>query len=153
MKILANFTKKVSTGDYENETYMVTIEAESEFNNVDQIADYLFHQAREAVQRQINGGASGTVPSTAIPSSSQSRNSGNGRNGGSSCGNGNGNGYKATEKQVNMLRKLFDENFDSKEEARAWLRNQCSMDSTANISRRDASRVIEKLLDFSRAII
>ena len=57
MRILANFTKKVNTGSYENETFTVTYEAVTEFNNVEQVADFLFHQARQAVARQLNGTA------------------------------------------------------------------------------------------------
>lgn len=57
MRILANFSKKVATAQYENESYTVTFEAETEFNNVSQVADYLFYQAKAAVTRQISGDA------------------------------------------------------------------------------------------------
>lgn len=55
MRILANFTKKVNTGSYENETYTVTFEAVTEFNNLEQVSDFLFHEARHAVERQLDG--------------------------------------------------------------------------------------------------
>ncbi len=70
MRILTNFTKKVNTGAYENETYAVTFEAITEFNNANQIADYLFLQAREAVKRQLDGTAakefSFSVPTVSV---------------------------------------------------------------------------------------
>lgn len=55
MRILANYAEKVSTGNYENQTYTVTFEAETEFNNIERVVDYLFHQAKEAVERQKSG--------------------------------------------------------------------------------------------------
>ncbi|RQV95826.1 hypothetical protein EH221_05730 [bacterium] len=70
MRILANFTKKVSTGNYENETFAVSVECETEFNNVPEVTDYLFREAREAVLRQLNGeNASNGKPAISLPGS------------------------------------------------------------------------------------
>lgn len=67
MRVLANFSKKVSTGNYENETFTVTVEAETEFNHLDQVSDYLFAQARAAVDRQVRGEYTAKLPDTTIP--------------------------------------------------------------------------------------
>ncbi len=55
MRILTNFSKKISTADFENETFTVTVECETEFNDVAEVADYLFQEAESAVSRQLPG--------------------------------------------------------------------------------------------------
>lgn len=149
MRINAVFSKKVSTGQYENETYTVTVEAESEFNNIAEVSDYLFNQARSAVQRQIDGSAAQGTPETTIPSSSGN---GDGHQGNGSGGNGNRERLPATQKQQNMLHKLLREQFDDQSEGRFWLRDRFSTDKVDSLSRKQASRAIEALLDRSRGV-
>lgn len=55
MRILANFTKKVSTGQYENETFTVTIEAESEFNNIAVAGRNVYRPLRGSLLAQSAG--------------------------------------------------------------------------------------------------
>ncbi len=150
MRINTVFSKKVTTGEYENETFTVTMEAESEFNHIEQIADYLFHQAREAVMRQVEGVAAGgaTLPETSIPGGRSENKSAQQQQ--AQPGSGQ---FKATEKQINMLRKLFDESFSSREDARAWLKENTGLDSTAFLTRKQASAMIEKLVDKTRSAI
>lgn len=136
MRILANFSKKVPTGQYENETYTVTFEAESEFNNVAEIADYLFHQAREAVKRQIEGTTSSATPSTNVPSPDAET----------------GTNHPATDKQKGMIGKLLKETFANGAEAQQWLAQHYGAESTAALTRKTASRVIEALLEKRRDV-
>lgn len=133
MRILANFSKKVPTGQYENETYTVTFEAESEFNNVAEIADYLFHQAREAVQRQLEGTSAKNTPATNVPHNSQP--------------NQTGTNFPATDKQKGMIAKMLKETFDDAAEARQWLMQNFGAESTATLTRKLASKVIEALIE------
>jgi len=142
MRILANFSKKVPTGQYENETYTVTFEAESEFNNVAEIADYLFHQAREAVQRQLEGTSAKNTPATNVPpagaDANQSRNA---------QPNQTGTNFPATDKQKGMIAKMLKETFDDAAEARQWLMQNFGAESTAALTRKLASKVIEALIE------
>ncbi len=138
MRILANFSKKVPTGQYENETYTVTFEAESEFNNVAEIADYLFHQAREAVQRQISGTSSQATPATNVPQSESET---------GKSQNSQGTNFPATDKQKGMIGKLLKETFDDAAEARQWLTQNFGAESAAALTRKVASKVIEALIE------
>ncbi|HOP08420.1 MAG TPA: hypothetical protein PLF13_14175 [candidate division Zixibacteria bacterium] len=148
MRINAVFSKKVSTGQFENETFTVTVEAESEFNNIAEVSDYLFNQARSAVKRQIDGTASGSTPETSIPGNNES-------GGDSHQGNGSSNGRErlpATQKQQGMLHKLLKEQFEDKSEGRFWLRDKFNTDKVEELSRKTASRAIEALLDKARGV-
>jgi len=149
MRINAVFSKKVSTGDYENETFTVTVEAESDFNNISEVSDYLFSQARGAVQRQLSGSATQATPETSIPNVA-----GNGGNhhGNGSGSNGNREKLPATQKQQNMLHKLLREQFEDQSEGRFWLRDRFSTDKVESLSRKQASRAIEALLDKARGV-
>jgi len=73
MRILTNFTKKVATAQYENETFTVTVECDLDMgvDSVGERADALFAEARAAVQRQIAGTASKEAPATTIPAAAQ----------------------------------------------------------------------------------
>lgn len=162
MRILANFTKKVSTAQYENEQYMVTIEAESEFNNIDQIADYLFHQARAAVERQIAGTANTSSPTTTIPSTPaapepeakqpapKSPEKPSPASNGNGNGNGNGTNLPPTEKQLEMIRKLLNATFTSKQDAQRWMQQQTGVTKMSDLTRKVASRAIEALVERKR---
>jgi hypothetical protein len=147
MRINAVFSKKVSTAQYENETFTVTVEAESEFNHVEQIADFLFAQARAAVQRQIDGTASGQTPCTQIPHSES------GAPGRKPRSANNGQGFRATDKQLDMISKLLKEAFATDAQAREWLTRHCPGQSVTELPRKDASRLIEKLLDLARKAV
>ena len=52
MRINAVFSKKVSTAQYENETFTVTVEAESEFNNIARISGALGQKAADRIMRR-----------------------------------------------------------------------------------------------------
>ncbi|MFA6450029.1 MAG: phage protein GemA/Gp16 family protein [bacterium] len=161
MRINTVFSKKVSTGQFENETYTVTVEAESEFNHIDQVADYLFAQARAAVDRQIKGTAVSTDPATMIPAVEQKtrpepvqqqetpRTAPKQQEKPASTSNGNGS-LLITEKQIGMARKLMGEVFDSKTEAARWLKQSTGAERVNDLSRKQASRTIESLMDMKR---
>jgi hypothetical protein len=153
MRILANFTKKVATAQYENETFTVTVEAESEFNNIAEVADYLFLQARSAVDRQINGNATSTTPKTVTPpvtAETHQKNEAPEQKTEEKPANGKGNPLPCTDKQRNMIQKLLRENFKDGVAARRWLEESFGADNTTKFSRKVASRVIEALLDKQR---
>ena len=145
MRIMTNYQSKRSDGNYGSETFCVTFETDSEgaFNNIDQIADFLFVKAKAAVQRQIDGTAKTDTPATEIPVHTLPQ-SGNG-----SKPNGNGQ-LLVTDKQQNMIRKLVSEQFTNPEDGETWLRNQSDTGRVQDLSRRQASRIIESLLDRSR---
>jgi hypothetical protein len=147
MRINAVFSKKVSTAQYENETFTVTVEAESEFNNIAQVADYLFNQARAAVQRQIDGTAGEQTPATHIPHADS------GAPGRKPRSANNGQGFRATDKQLDMISKLLKEAFATDAQAREWLTRHCPGQSVTELPRKDASRLIEKLLDLARKAV
>jgi len=154
MRILANFTKKVATAQYENETFTVTVEAESEFNNIAEVADYLFLQARSAVDRQINGNATSATPKTVTPpvneETHQEKDKAPEQKTEEKPANGKGNPLPATDKQRNMVQKLLRENFKDGAQARRWLEDSFGADNTTKLTRKVASRVIEALLDKQR---
>jgi len=147
MRILANFTKKVATAQYENETYTVTVEAESEFNNVAEVADYLFSQARAAVQRQIDGGAAMTTPETIMPSATKHDEPEEPK---AQKQAARGNVYSITPKQTGLIRRLLTENFGGIEKGNRWLGEETGVADAAQLSRKQASRIIEILMDRSR---
>jgi hypothetical protein len=151
MKILANFTKKISTGDYENETYSVTVETDTEgaFNNISEVSDFLFNQARSAVHRQIEGTANSTVPQTSIPKEDKQQDdeSSNGN------GNGNGNGHPLTAKQKSLIEKMLrEQKLTTQANLRQFLMAQSGVERITDLSRKSASKLIEVLLDRSRGI-
>jgi hypothetical protein len=147
MRINAVFSKKVSTAQYENETYTVTVEAESEFNNVSEIADYLFNQARAAVQRQIDGAATETKPETTIPEHSEPAPEQPQPEAPRATGNG---ATSITEKQRQMIFNLLDENFPARKDGEAFMRECVGGDRVVKLTRKQASRLIEKLMDRKR---
>jgi len=150
MRILANFTKKVATAQYENETYMVTVEAESEFNNIAEVADYLFNQAKAAVQRQISGDAAVTTPATTIPAGGETTEPAQQPQQEAPKPATNGNGQPVTEKQRSMIFKLLRDNFETRAEEQSFLKQNAGVERVDNLSRKQASRVIEALMDRQR---
>ena len=178
MRINTVFSKKVSTGNYENETFTVTVEAESEFNEIDKVADYLFHQAKSAVQRAIEGSATTTTPTTTIPVKTdgkaqdntgqqtsqetgtaekkatktrrRTRKTGENNVGGTG-GNSQSNGpLPITDKQKAMIESLAGEVFDTEKEVLDWVNKEFGITDLNKITRKTASRVIEGLLTLKR---
>ncbi len=167
MRILCNYQLKCGRENYGSECYNVSLEATSEFNNVSEVADFLFQQARAAVERQASGTATNNTPVTTIPAEpiaqaaapeksdsptpaapkAQDKASGNG---GSSNGNGNGNSLPCTEKQSQMVKRLLKENFRTGNEATGWLK-QAGFEDTKGMTRKTASRLIEQLMDRKRS--
>lgn len=152
MRILANFSKKVSTGDYENETFTVSMECETEFNNVAEVADYLFQEARDSVVRQLNGeSAANGKPATTLP------NSGNGdsgskrsipaclrNNGAADQSKGNG---KMTDSQRRYLFRLLAERGIEGDQANKALLEHFSVSNLKEATKSDASKLIEELVN------
>jgi hypothetical protein len=129
---------------------MVTVEAESEFNNIAEVSDYLFNQARAAVDRQIHGGATKTTPATVIPISKPEQEKKPESREAPMRADGKGSPLAATQKQVNMVQKLCRENFADGDEAKRWLSETFGADNTTALTRKTASRVIDALLDRAR---
>lgn len=157
MRVLANFSKKVSTGDYENETYTVSVECETEFNEVPKVADYLFHEAKDAVARQINGSPGQTAVS--IPSSIKSNGSANSKEPlklppktqSKNFGHGNGNGKnsdaKMTDAQRRYLFRLLAERGLEGEKAHQTLKETFNVTDLKTVPKLHASKLIEDLVN------
>ena len=148
MRILANFTKKVATAQYENETYMVTVEAESEFNNIAEVADYLFNQAKAAVQRQISGETAATTPATTIPAKGEATEPAQQQE--TPKPPTAATGQPVTEKQRSMIFKLLHDSFENRTQEQAFLKQQAGVERVDSLTRKQASRVIEALMDRQR---
>lgn len=153
MRILANFSKKVSTGDYENETFTVSMECETEFNNVAEVADYLFQEARESVVRQLNGeSAANGKPATTLPNT--------GSNGAKSkrsvpaCLKTNSkqsqNNTKMTESQRRYLFRLLAERGIEGDQANTSLLDHFHVSNLKQVTKSDASKLIEELVSSSQ---
>ncbi|MFA6450862.1 MAG: hypothetical protein WCX65_15415 [bacterium] len=164
MRILANYVLKVGKENYGSEQYMVTVEAESEFNNIAGITDYLFAEARSAVERQINGTAVAGSPATVIPITKKEqqqehkqepeapKSSPKAQEKPVPASNGKGtNGLPVTDKQLSMIRKLLHELFPGKADAQRWLKQHTNAEQVTDLSRKQASRLIESLMDEKRA--
>lgn len=164
MRINAVFSKKVATAQYENETYTVTIEAESEFNNIAEVADYLFHQARSAVGRQIEGKVSEKKPTTVTPpveapasekkteSPKPEPETKKEPDKPVPPAKPEPVGLPATERQISMVKKLIQEQFSDGDSACEWLRDTFGVTETSELSRKTASRIIEALMERARKI-
>ncbi len=164
MRILANYVLKVGKENYGSEQYMVTVEAESEFNNIAGITDFLFAEARSAVERQINGTAVTGSPATIIPISTKEhkqkseqepeapKSSPKAQEKPAPTSNGKGsNALLATDKQLSMIRKLLHELFPGKADAQRWLKQHSNAEQVTDLSRKQASKLIESLMDEKRA--
>lgn len=154
MRIMTNYQAKRSDGNYGSETFCVTFETDTEgsFNNIAEVSDYLFRQAKESVQRQIEGTAAQTVPRTAIPKSGPVQETAAKTREAPKPANGAGNPLPPTEKQLSLIRKSLRGNFQNGDQAKAWLVEKFGVDAPAKLSRRLASRVIEALLEKARRI-
>ena len=160
MRILANFSKKVSTGNYENESFSVTIECETEFNDVAEVADYLFQEAQAAISRQVGDGSS-PKPATKLPKVLQGKGGdrapgiqkpgSNGSNGKKpeQSGNGNkgGNGNALmTDAQRRFLFKLLAEQGVDEEQAHQVLREEFNVSNLKEATKSQASKLINHLV-------
>lgn len=179
MRINAVFSKKVSTGTYENEQFTATVETEvtSAFNNVAAVCDYLFGLARESVLRQIAGTTSCDMPETTMPSPTSQTAShvtiaperppkvmdsmtqekapekpAVPEAPKAEMPKPHGNALAVTEKQLGMIRKMLREQFTDGTAARKWLHEKFGADSTTSLTRKTASRVIEALMDRKRKV-
>lgn len=161
MRILANFSKKVSTGNYENESFSVTIECETEFNDVAEVADYLFQEAQAAISRQLEDSSS-PRPATKLPKVLQNKGGGNrpsnlqkaGGNGDNGkkadhAGNGNrgGNGSALmTDAQRRFLFKLLAEQGVDEEQALDVLKDSFGVKNLKEATKSQASELINHLM-------
>lgn len=160
MRILANFSKKVSTGNYENENYSVTIECETEFNDVAEVADYLFQEAQAAISRQL-GDSSSPKLAIKLPKVLKEKAGGNvsgiqkpGRNGDNGkkadhSGNGSksGNGVSLmTDAQRRFLFKLMAEQGIDEEQAHQVLREEFNVTNLKEATKSQASKLINQLV-------
>ena len=152
MRILANFSKKVSTGDYENETFTVSMECETEFNNVAEVADYLFQEARDSVVRQLNGeSAANGKPATTLPNSADTgsrtkRTVPECLRGTSKSGKQTGNS-NMTDSQRRFLFRLLAERGVEGEEAHAMLKEHFQVNDLKIVTKSHASRLIDELVN------
>jgi hypothetical protein len=147
VRILCNYMLKSGKENYGSEQYMVTVEAESEFNNIAEISDYLFNQAKAAVERQLAGKAAATAPETTIPSTSGTTEPAQQPQQEQPKPQVAGNGQPITEKQRGMIFKLLRDNFETRTEEQAFLKQQSGVERVDSLSRKQASRVIEALMD------
>lgn len=155
MRILTNFSKKVSTGDYENETFTVTMECDTEFNDIAEVADYLFREAEAAVSRQLESRTNGNGrPTSTLPESVIQANKGNGRNGSGipsqfkrKQGNGNRkNGAMMTESQRRYLFRLLAERGIEGDEALSTLTQILKVSDLNDVTKSQASKLIDDMV-------
>jgi hypothetical protein len=155
MRILTNFSKKVSTGDYENETFTVTMECDTEFNDIAEVADYLFKEAEAAVSRQLESRTNGNgKPVSTLPDSVIQANKGNGRNGSGipsqfkrKQGNGNRkNGGMITESQRRYLFRLLAERGIEGDEALSTLTQILKVSDLDDVTKSQASKLIDDMV-------
>lgn len=158
MKILTNFSKKVSTGDYENETFTVSMECDSEFNDIAEVADYLFREAEAAVSRQLENRTNGNgKPASTLPESVIQANKVNGRNGSGTPsqfkrkqGNGQSqkkNGEMMTESQRRYLFRLLAEKGIEGDEAHSTLIQILNVSDLNTVTKSQASKLIEEMVN------
>ncbi len=155
MRILTNFSKKVSTGDYENETFTVTMECDTEFNDAAQVADYLFQEAEAAVTRQLqarnngNGRPVAKLPDNAAKSG---RNNGKQRNGipkpivKKSSGKQKQNGSGMTDSQRRYLFRLLAERGIEGNEADSTLIQILDVSDLDSVTKSQASKLIDEMV-------
>lgn len=154
MRILANFSKKVSTGNYENESFSVTIECETEFTNVAEVADYLFKEAHAAIDRQIGGPPVAVKPALKLPNNLSGKNSsmlhaltggGNVNPAGKEGGNPGRNIAAMTDAQRRYLFKLLAEQGIEEEQAHQALKQSFNVKALKDASKAQASELIDRL--------
>lgn len=150
----------MSTGNYENENYSVTIECETEFNDVAEVADYLFQEAQAAIGRQL-GDSSSPKPATKLPKVLQGKGGSRPANLPKSGANGNGdkkseqsgNGSKGgngnalmTDAQRRFLFKLLAEQGVDEEQAHQVLREEFNVTNLKEATKSQASKLINHLV-------
>jgi len=156
MRILANFSKKVSTGNYENETFTVTIECETEFNNVAEVADYLFREAEAAVLRQMNGkNSTDGKPTSTLPESSVSdpaKQSVPESLNRKSTTDTQIDRSKMTDSQRRYLFRLLAERGIENDEAHEKLKEHFSVSNLKNATKAQASELIDQLVNEKESV-
>lgn len=154
MRILANFSKKVSTGNYENESFSVTIECDTELTNVADLADYLFQEAHAAIDRQLGKTPAERKPAIQSPSALPAKNNGvlealrggNGGNGGGKNGSNHGkNSGAMTDAQRRYLFKLLAEQGIAEDEAHEALLQSFNVRAIKDATKAQASELIDRL--------
>ncbi len=153
MRILTNFSKKVSTGDYENETFTVSMECDTEFNDIAEVADYLFKEAEAAVSRQLESRTNGNGrPASTLPESVIQANKGNCSNGSvipsqfkreQNSGKKNG---AMTESQRRYLFRLLAERGIEGDEALSTLIQILKVNDLNDVTKSQASKLIDDMV-------
>lgn len=154
MRILTNFSKKVSTGNYENETFTVTMECDTEFNDIAEVADYLFREAEAAVSRQLESRTNGNgKPVSTLPESVIQANKGNGNNGSGiptlfkrKQGNGQKMDGAMTESQRRYLFRLLAERGIEGDEAHSTLIQILKVTDLNDVKKSQASKLIDEMV-------
>ncbi|MCD4655544.1 DUF3072 domain-containing protein [bacterium] len=156
MRILTNFSKKVSTGDYENETFTVTMECDTEFNDAAQVADYLFQEAESAVTRQLktrNNGNNRPIAKLPESAAKSSRNNSRQRNNvpkqltSKSSGKQNQNGSNMTDSQRRYLFRLLAERGVEGDDANSTLIQILNVNDLNDVTKSQASKLIDEMVN------